>query len=385
MPTLTREALYDLVWSEPVRTVATRFGVSDVWLRKVCLQAAVPVPERGYWAKVQSGRKPPRLPLPLREPGASNLASIGREPYSWRYDPEAELAEPIPDPPVFEEPIEAVAARVARRVGKVPRARDLSSPWGHLQKLLDEDDRRRERLRASPYATWDGPIFESAFERRRLRLLNALCHGLSKAGARPVIRGAEGREISVIVGATDVSITLDHPAAKPDRHGQYKTRPGPVDTLKLQIKHDPGGSGYQAVWTDTENVKLESSLSQIVVAIIVAGEAHYRTGRAQHHAWLIERRAQNEAEIRRRREEAERQAREKRLAEEKARREILFSQARDWRTARDIRAFVDSVLTDPPKRLPADGARSWADWALSEADAIDPVMNGSLAAPAPPD
>lgn len=36
---LSREALYERVWSEPVRTVAESFGLSDVGLRKICVRA----------------------------------------------------------------------------------------------------------------------------------------------------------------------------------------------------------------------------------------------------------------------------------------------------------------------------------------------------------
>jgi hypothetical protein len=31
---LTRKALYDLVWSEPMMTLSARFGISDVALKK---------------------------------------------------------------------------------------------------------------------------------------------------------------------------------------------------------------------------------------------------------------------------------------------------------------------------------------------------------------
>ena len=47
MTTISREALYDLVWTEPVRTIAQRMGVSDAWLKKCCAKADIPVPDRG--------------------------------------------------------------------------------------------------------------------------------------------------------------------------------------------------------------------------------------------------------------------------------------------------------------------------------------------------
>ena len=49
--TLTREELYELVWSEPMWTLAQRFGLSDVGLAKTCRRFRIPVPSRGYWLR----------------------------------------------------------------------------------------------------------------------------------------------------------------------------------------------------------------------------------------------------------------------------------------------------------------------------------------------
>ena len=63
-----REKLYEEVWKEPVLVVANRYGVSNVALAKACRKLAVPLPPRGYWARVRAGRKaPPRPPLPPYE------------------------------------------------------------------------------------------------------------------------------------------------------------------------------------------------------------------------------------------------------------------------------------------------------------------------------
>ena len=42
--TLTRQQLYNLVWSKPVRDVAKDFGMSDVALAKRCLLYTSPSP-----------------------------------------------------------------------------------------------------------------------------------------------------------------------------------------------------------------------------------------------------------------------------------------------------------------------------------------------------
>jgi len=67
-----RNVLYDEVWAEPMRTVAERYGVSDVWLAKTCRRLDVPVPGRGYWAKRQVGKAPPRPPLPPLADGVAD-------------------------------------------------------------------------------------------------------------------------------------------------------------------------------------------------------------------------------------------------------------------------------------------------------------------------
>jgi len=59
-----RAALYDQLWSRPALEVATGYGISGVRLGKVCRQLHVPVPPRGYWARVRSGQKVRKPPLP---------------------------------------------------------------------------------------------------------------------------------------------------------------------------------------------------------------------------------------------------------------------------------------------------------------------------------
>ena len=67
LQTFTREALYNLVWSESTRTLSKRLGISDVGLAKACRRANIPTPDRGYWARVATGQKCERTHLPPLE------------------------------------------------------------------------------------------------------------------------------------------------------------------------------------------------------------------------------------------------------------------------------------------------------------------------------
>jgi hypothetical protein len=65
--TLSRQDLYELAWSKPISELAKDFGISDVGLAKRCKRLGIPLPGRGYWARVDAGQSPYRPKLPKRE------------------------------------------------------------------------------------------------------------------------------------------------------------------------------------------------------------------------------------------------------------------------------------------------------------------------------
>lgn len=65
--TYDRETLYKEVWAEAVTTVAKRYGVSDVAIRKICKSMSIPLPPLGYWAKKRAGQNVSIPPLPPYE------------------------------------------------------------------------------------------------------------------------------------------------------------------------------------------------------------------------------------------------------------------------------------------------------------------------------
>lgn len=80
MPTvrLTREQLYDQVWSQPIQRLAQQFGLSDVGLAKLCRRHQVPIPGRGYWRRQQTGYKVRQTPLPTTADSSLTAIIIDR-------------------------------------------------------------------------------------------------------------------------------------------------------------------------------------------------------------------------------------------------------------------------------------------------------------------
>ena len=91
---VSREALYALVWADPMLRIGKKFGVSSSYLARVCTLMNVPRPQRGYWAKLAVGKAAVRPPLPEIRPGdqaVRNRTGVGPP-----------VSRPLPKPPRVE-------------------------------------------------------------------------------------------------------------------------------------------------------------------------------------------------------------------------------------------------------------------------------------------
>jgi integrase len=83
---ISRQELYDLVWSDPITALADRFGISDVGLAKVCRRSDIPVPPRGFWAMVAAGSTFQRPDLPDRSDFSSRKITFRINPSANRHN-----------------------------------------------------------------------------------------------------------------------------------------------------------------------------------------------------------------------------------------------------------------------------------------------------------
>jgi len=132
-------------------------------------------------------------------------------------------------------------------------------------------------------------------------------------------------------------------------------------------------SGMPFAWRDEDGRELEQQLTDIIVGIAVAGEYLRRKWLEEQAAWERRRQEEAEREAQRRKAEEERRERERIAALEKAKSDALRRDAKAWREAADIRAFVEAVskAANAPETT-----KAWARWALLEADGIDPIISG---------
>lgn len=64
---MKRSELYLRAWQTPLSRLGPELGLSDVGLSKLCKRYGIPVPPRGYWAKMEAGVSVKRKPLPPRD------------------------------------------------------------------------------------------------------------------------------------------------------------------------------------------------------------------------------------------------------------------------------------------------------------------------------
>ena len=372
----TRLELYNLVWSEPMRDISARFGLSDVGLAKACRNASIPVPPRGYWNKHKAGHRVARFSLPPREPGYSDTVVIGKDRY-WRYHVEPiNENEPEPPEPTFDESIESVRARVEKRTRAVRSASSFDLAHPQIKALLDKDERRREKQRASSYAwAWDAPVFDTPLQKRRLRILNAILLALAQQGYGGFVGGDKGEDITLRLGHLSLELELAELSEKPTK--SKDAPPSKGERLRLRTKPGHKTEG-KIIAEDIPGQAIESRLRAVVVDLIVLGEERYRDHLLQSHKWTLQRRAERIEEARKQKIEAERQERERLAALEQARLDRLLGEAADLQTARNIRAYVEDVRaasTAMTAAISEGELAAWSQWALTQADRIDPVAS----------
>jgi hypothetical protein len=327
---LSRKELHELVWSEPLKILAPRFGISDVALKKACARAEIPTPGLGHWAKKAAGKSPSQVALPERPPGMDDEVLVGASMGYWHSGwSEGELLAALPPPPEFEEPVERVRERIAKTVGKLTVPREVRVWHPALDKLLKEDEQRRERQRTSSYpSSWDAPLFDTPFERRRLRVLNTLVLAAGMMNGKPAISDREGRSIHFSFYHRQVGIRLDR--LKRTKRRGYAASSSDADEAKLSlaILQSPGSENERIAWQDDEQGKVETRITEIAIQIILAAELQYREGTIRNYEWRVQRKVELEEEERERKRQAERAERERQKRLEQARIDRLLRSGR---------------------------------------------------------
>ena len=206
-----------------------------------------------------------------------------------------------------------------------------------------------------------------------MRILQGLFYGLSRLDCSVTVQGQETRTIYVGVGQQTVSLAVER-AATHRRSADAKE----VERLKFTVLKGAGSETERISWTDTDDQTLEGQLNSIAVEIIVAGELQYR----EHQVWVHKEEVRHREEMRqeaiRRQIEQEKAERERLIKLEAARLKRLTDSAENYNLAQTIRAFVSTVVGMPINNTDLEPVARWREWALLQADKLDPIATGQI-------
>jgi hypothetical protein len=385
--TYRRAELYDQVWKDPVRSVARSYGISDVWLAKLCRKLSVPLPGRGYWARKRAGweaKQVPLSPIPEGKPSEITVPRRRQQAFLRQLLRHGEIGGERPTPPrpnvtvpeTLDNPHKLIAA--AR---KLLRGREDSDGYlscrdvscinvcvtkGSLDRalrIMDAILRAIERLGYPVEVT--RPLSQEEREYQRHTFGNV------PDNATRVLVAGEWIEFGISERLNSVRIP-----AEPPKWIKGKERESWLQSGYQTTRHMPSGAlalkitnceyiGIRTTWRDATHQRVDKCLGAFVAYLPIAAEAK-RLDRLEK-----ERRAREWEEEKRRKEEARARAqkeaeREKRLQEE----------IRDWRLARDTRAYVAEIRALLASNGPVKASSALLDdieWMDAFAERIDPV------------
>ncbi|MBT4362527.1 MAG: hypothetical protein HOB84_05985 [Candidatus Marinimicrobia bacterium] len=353
--TISRQELYDLVWSKPVVKIAKEFGISDVAVGKICRKMNIPKPGLGYWAKKQNGHRVRQKPLPKQE-----LDLLGS--YTIR-----KALEPIIEPE--SETIQKHREFEIKAENKVIVKSTLRNSHPLVQtskaKLSDPHTDRYKRC-SGGRGCLNISVSKSSIH-RALLIMDALIKALSKRGYETYLSGEYQWVTSVKVGGEEFNFRIQEsskeiPAdnsGKGDGYYSYSRMYNYIPTGKFTLQITNFYWGTKSI-SDSNKQKLEDKLNDFIILLVKAAEVKKQM--------RIEQEIENrENEIRRQQEQ---EIRYKREQEQQMVRE-LFDNAVVWNKcslARDYIAAVQSHTYEDSDRGELD---SWVQWANQQVNVAE--------------
>lgn len=376
---ISREALYELVWSKPMTHVAKELGISDVMLGKMCKEQLVPKPPRGYWANLGSDKKravyvKPKLPDFFQKKNDFNQWVL--DDYKLReslrtdkFDPD-DLNDPVREPPPpFTETLLEFRERMAREMPVLPNTEAFKVMHTLIRTINEADLQLEEAHKKDRWAP--SPQFRTLQGRQQLRLFNVFVSCFQVLGFEPSVRGRKYLVFSarVFEQPKQFNVFLKHYSPSAAEMKRFKTTKRTTYCFAWTEDDEEvtrGKNYYEFEELSAETVKT------VVLDLLVKREEGYRRSVFFEHSYNL--RARNEAiEMKQRRAEKLVELREQAGLQLIETRTKLLRQAIERIQYADqirnlIGAFKDKVIDQgDPSEL-----NQWSAWAIVQADEIDP-------------
>lgn len=376
-----REKLYDEIWSEPVTEVAKRYGISDVGLRKHCIRYGIPLPYRGYWARIRTGQKLPKTPLPpvkgVLKKEIRNYLIKYKKSIEHMTDQELKGEEELSL--LTDETKSFIGQQCAEVCAKDKLRNPHTLILKHKEEITYRKKRDRELRRAdfSPlyYAKVKSqyrdnevilPIFVSDNNiNRAYRIIDALIKAIEEMEGHVSLGPQYERKdsASIVLLHTSFGFEMKEKSKLIKKDGQEKLQSNLILSLSAHswFSHS---TIRQLEYKDANN-SLEDQIGKIIYDIFVAANQLVAlaelSSREQNRKWEEEKRLRQLEEFRKK---------------ELEKVDFLSSVVSDWNKAKKIRRFADAMEQKIAEVDDIDRKKTllkWIKWARDKADWLDPL------------
>lgn len=342
---LSREELYELVWTEAMATIAPKLGLSDVGLKKRCINLGIPTPTRGYWVKLLNGKKVKKAPLPA----------------TWTVE-KKKLPDSVEDLKKYAAPERDYSRGKLLPIVAATKTALLKQKPSFKYGLCDVWQEGVLRTKVSPSNI-----------NRAIWLWSELIDACRRLGLSLV----KGDGTAFTDGKQTVTIELKEktgkylaskPKVRDDPYPRFRTfeQAGPAPeyapTGFLQFRAEAVyDSPCAKQWSDTATTPLDAKISEVADCLVML------VGRKARREVEIK-----EAAIRRQEEDLRRHQEQERQRKAQARVRRLIRQAASLGEASEIRTLVNRVERGAPDTT-VEATAQWVAWALRVADSLDPT------------
>ncbi len=373
---VSREELYEMVWKTPMVKLAKEFGLSDVALAKTCRRHNVPRPPRGYWTKLDAGKKVERIPLP-REKDDMKIRLVYHEHVDTSHSEKPDISHLLVD--VM--PIIEYERQPENRV-EVPEMLESTNRLIRHTRAVLRSGRpdKYNRVSGSPPDCLDISVFKSGID-RACCLMHALVERLKHHRIVIDTSTEYPNRSSMIILDERVDFSLKQRSKQilhvltPEDEREMKRRSFfepdkydylPRDEMTLKITNVPWRFTGHVIqeYRDTSKLRIEQRLNEFIISAVSVAALMKEDRKLKAK--------ENELRAEERRKSLEQQRKQ---AIEEARQKQLGEQASAWHQAEKIRQYVAAVREYTPLETDYD-IEEWATWALEHADALDPILKG---------
>lgn len=352
---ISRQELYDLVWSKPMTTLAKEYNISDNGLRKICKKLGIPLPELGYWQKIQYGKKVKIIPLSKDFKGEDTVVLEERNEV---INTENNIFSQ------YHKLLKNITTDTSLSFNVPDR---LSNPDKLIIEAKNDFDTRKHEEYAiyrGIMSTSSGIISISVAPKnisRALRIMDKIIKLLKLRGHNVIVK--ENTTYAVVKGE-EIKIRfrekLKKIITKHEKYSWNNTEYSTSDILSFKIDEYP-----EKEFNDSSNQLLEEQLPKILTKLELVSE-NLKKKREERENWQREYRRMRDAE-----EEIKRI----KTTEIENFKKLLDNSER-WKKAVDMRNYIKQIENNAIKENKlSEELSTWIKWAFDKANWYDPLTD----------